>query len=272
MRKLALTTVLYALTLGAPLVAGTIITVDRRDLPDGTPEPMIMSIEGRLVAIAGDPDGGRIIFRGEEQQMLIVDDEDKTYMVLDQAMIQGIATQMSAMMKQVEQAIASLPKEQQEMARRALQQQNPAAAPTATPVEEDVRRTSERATREGYPCVKYEVFEEGAKIRELWVTDWSNVRGQGDIATAMRSFADFAESLTSSVSGLGGASSPSSIGSSIASWWHGIEGLPIVTTDIEDGHPVEESVVRSIEAADLDPRKVFEVPEDYTLETIGGDQ
>jgi hypothetical protein len=44
-----------------------------------------------------------------------------------------------------------------------------------------------------------------------------------------------------------------------------------VTIDLENGVPVEESVVRSIEAVELDPTKVFEVPEHYDLETVGVD-
>jgi hypothetical protein len=129
-------------------------------------------------------------------------------------------------------------------------------------------RTSELATREGFPCVKHEVFEGDVKIRELWVTDWSNVGGQGDIASALSSLSDFVSTLTSSLGSLGQGAA-STIGSSIASHWRGIQGMPIVTTELEDGTPVEESVVRSVEAVTLDHGQVFDVPEDYDLEALG---
>jgi hypothetical protein len=271
MRKLALSTLFYALSAAGPLAAGTVITIDRRDLPDGTPEPMTISVEGQLIAIKADPDDGRFIFRGDRDQMLILNDETKTYMVLDASMMQGIASQMDNMKQQIEAAIAQLPEAQQEMARRAMQQQAPPPAQAAAAEsEDDVRRTTERETRQGYPSVKYEVFEDDVKVQELWVTDWSNVQGQGDLSAAMQSFGAFTENLMSSMGGLAGDSS-SSFGSSVASWWHGIDGMPVVITELENGTPVEESVVRSIEAADLDAGELFEVPDDYTLETIGGD-
>jgi hypothetical protein len=127
-----------------------------------------------------------------------------------------------------------------------------------------VTGTGEHATREGYDCVKYEVTKGGVKVRELWVTDWSNVSGQGDIAAAMTSMMGFLDQLTSVFSRFGG----NSIGSSVAQW-RGVDGMPIVTTEFEGGRAVKERVVRSIEASTIDPA-TFEAPSDYTQKTIGG--
>ncbi len=86
------------------------------------------------------------------------------------------------------------------------------------------------------PCVKYEVFEEGVKVRELWVTDWNNVEGtrrarSGDAEHGPTS----SSKLTASFGGSAGAGSQMasmriSSGGGTAS-----TGMPVVTTDFENG-------------------------------------
>jgi hypothetical protein len=250
----------------APLQAGTIITLAHTELPDGTPQPLTMKVDGRRVAIDGAAGESRMIFRGDEQRMLILDDDEKTYTVVDEAMVAGIAGQMEAAMKQIEDAIASLPPEQQEMARKMMKQQAAPPPQAGAGTAERVERTSERDTREGYPCVRYQVFDgTGTKVRELWVTDWSNVRGQDDLATAMKSMSAFADRLLASLSRYGGTGS--GMQASIAQWSE-IDGLPIVTTELENGVPSEETVLRSIEEARLEA-EVFEPPQGYRPITLG---
>ena len=208
--------------LAAPLAAGTIVNAERRELPDGTPSPLVITVDGNLVSISGAAGDGRVIFRGDRQQMLIVDDEEKSYMALNEAMVDGIAKQLDAATQQMEAAIAKLPADQQAMARRLMQQQQqqqqppppqvrtPASAARAEAALDDseqVRRTAESGTHAGYQCTKYEVLEEGVKVRELWVTDWDNVEGHAELEAAMQSMDRFLDKLTASFGKLGGAGS-----------------------------------------------------------------
>ena len=264
-RQLPTTTLLLAILAAVPAGAGTVITLEHTELPDGTARPLRMQVDGRRVAIDGAEGESRMIFRGDLQQMLVFDDQQKTYTVVDDAMVAAIAGQMDAAMKQMEAAIASLPAEQQEMARRVMRQQA-AAAPADGASAERVERTSERATKADYPCVKYEVFDAAnTTVRELWVTEWSNVRGHRDLATAMKSMSAFAQKLLASLSRFGGTTS--GLETAIAQWSE-IDGLPIVTTEIESGTPSMETVLRSIEEAKLD-EAVFEPPEGYAPLTFG---
>ncbi|HEX2463734.1 MAG TPA: hypothetical protein VHR17_03850 [Thermoanaerobaculia bacterium] len=283
MRRLSSLAAFLAIVLAAPVAAGTIINVERRELPDGTATPMVISVDGNLVSIS---DGGdeRMIFRGDRQQMLIVDDEEKSYMALDAAMMEGVAQQLDAAAKQIEAAIANLPADQQAMARRLMEQQErqqpqqqpqvqrPAAAARAEATladTEQVSRTAEAGTRHGYPCTRYEVFEEGVKVRELWVTDWDNVEGHAELEAAMKSMDDFLDKLTAFFGNLGGGGGSQMGTANAALAWHGIPGMPVVTTDFENGTATEESVVKSIDASSI-PSSTFEVPEDYREEKIGG--
>jgi hypothetical protein len=278
MRRLSLTIPLLVLAVAAPLAAGTIVTTERRELPNGTAKPMVITVDANLVAISGGGDD-RMIFRGDRQQMLIIDDEKRSYLTIDQAMMTGVAKQIDAATKQMQEAIANLPADQQAMARRLMeqqQQQQPqvgqrvdvARAEAALDTGEQVRNTGETATREGYPCVKYEVHEDGQKIRELWVTDWSNVEGRAELEAAMESMNDFAEQLTASFGNAFGAAGSPVAASGMSSWWHGIDGMPVVTTDFENGVATEVSVVRSIETSSVQG-STFEVPEGYTQKRIG---
>jgi hypothetical protein len=263
--SLLLVTTLVAIAAG-PVQAGTVITLAHTELPGGTPQPLRMQVDGKRVAIDGAPGESRMIFRGDRQQMIVLDDDQKTYTVVDEAMVAGIAGQMEAAMKQMEAAIASLPPEQQEAARKMMKQQATAPPSSGAESAEKVQRTSERATKEGYPCVKYEVFDAtGNQVRELWVTDWSNVKGENDLATAMKSMSAFADKLLASLSRYGGTTS--GMQTSIAQWSE-IEGLPIVTTEIENGVPALETVLQSIEGATLE-ETLFEPPKDYRAFTFG---
>jgi hypothetical protein len=257
----------------APLAAGTVVNMEERELPDGDVEASVMSVDGKLVAVTATD--GRMIYRGDRNEMVLVNDDERSYFVLDANMAAGVASQMDAAMKQMEEALKDLPPEQQEMARRAMRQQSGQAPPPqvklpdaaaraqAADSGEQVERTSETATREGFPCVKYEVTEAGEKIRELWVTDWSNVSGQANLATAMKSMLSYLEKLTESFSGIGGEPT---ISGAVAQW-SGIDGMPIVTTEFDNGVATEETVVKSIENASV-ARSTFEIPEGYAKKSF----
>ncbi len=282
MRRLVRSALSLAFILAAPLAAGTVIKVESRDLPDGAATPLVITVDGNLVSISGAADDGRMIFRGDRQQMLIVDDAEKSYMALDRTMADGIAHQLDAATKQMEAAIAKLPADQQAMARRLLERQQqppqvrkPAAADRAEAAlaeaeqAEQVIRTDEFGTREGYPCTKYEVFEKGVKVRELWVTEWSNVAGHDELEAAMESMDEFLGRLTAAFGKLLGGDGSQLGAATLTQWWHGIPGMPLVTTDFENGTATEESTVRSIETSSI-PSSTFEVPEDYKEKKIGG--
>ena len=266
MPKIAGSLLLLVLVAAPPLAAGTVVIMETREIPDGTVETTTMSLDGPRVALASDAEDNRMIFRGDLRQMLLVNDVTKTYIMMDETQLQGFAGQMDAATQQMEEALKDLPEEQQEMARRMMRQQAPAAQSAPAAPLQEVRKTLETGTRGGYPCVKYEVLESGAKIRELWVTDWSNVEGHADLSAAIQGLSSFLERLLSALSRFGG--STTSIASSFAQWDE-IDGLPIVTIEIEGGEPVEESTIQSITTATLDWVTTFEPPEDYTQRTLG---
>ena len=63
-----------------------------------------------------------VIFRGDRQQLVVLDHNRKTYFVLDDQVINRVSSQLGNMMAQMEARIANLPPDQREMARRMMQQ------------------------------------------------------------------------------------------------------------------------------------------------------
>ena len=133
----------------------------------------------------------------------------------------------------------------------------------------EVRNTGERATKNGYPCVKYEVVQDGRKIRELWVTDWSNVEGGAEARDAFKDMADFFQEM---MDALGDAA-----GGAGGGFFDGVNsyaenfgnGFPVVTRGFdEDGGLEDESSLRGSRRQRLDP-SAFEPPSGYKRMSMG---
>ena len=133
----------------------------------------------------------------------------------------------------------------------------------------EFRRSAERATKQGYPCVRYDVLRDGEKIRELWVTDWSNIKGGGDVVDAFKEMASFYDELLDSIGQKPGSPGGFFSGDDnpIESFTR-VDGFPVVTRSFEGGELESESVLESVTERDLDP-DAFEPPKGYRLRTMG---
>ncbi len=133
-----------------------------------------------------------------------------------------------------------------------------------------LRKTSDRADKNGYLCVKYEILRDGRKVRELWVTDWDNIEGGGEMSDAFQEMAKFFRELMKSISGglPGSFSGPG--GGDLFEHMDEIDGFPVVNTGFgEDGSPEDESQLRSARRQTLDPA-AFEPPHGYKRRSMLG--
>ena len=99
-----------------PGVVIEITTTDFTSEPDMVDVAQVQ-IDGPNVAmgVTGADGQGRMIFRGADGEMIVVDDTNQSYIQLDSATLAGLANQMSAAMAQMEQMLAQLPPEQRAM-------------------------------------------------------------------------------------------------------------------------------------------------------------
>lgn len=257
-------TVLLSGLLGAGVVYEIEVT-DHEPSPPKTSETEVAA-EGRNlkmgIAAGEGRGGGDMIFRGDRREMVVVDHDDKSYMVIDEEAIEQIAGQVSQVADQVAEALKNVPEEQRAMVEKMMKQRMPQQAPKLPQTE--VRRTGERADKRGYPCVKYEVLVDGRRIRELWVTDWGNVEGGDEAEEAFgemaKFFADMLDAFSSAAGGFGGFG-PQDGG--IFADMKEIDGFPVVTSGFgEDGSLEDESGLRSAKRRTLDPAE-FEPPSGY---------
>ncbi len=247
---------------GSPGVESSEMTVEKPNLK--------MEIQsGRGGSGGGVKD--EVIFRGDRRQMVVVDHREKSYMVVDEAAARAMGGQMQQAMKELEKQLEGLDPKQREMMEKMLKgKTGPGGTPPGVQSEpREYKRTGERATKQGYPCVRYDVLRSGEKVQELWVTDWSNVEGSQDVVDVFGDMNDFYGELIDAfkeVTGAGGGFFGAD--RDPIETFTQIDGFPVVSRDFEGGELESETVLRSVTERDLDP-DAFEPPKGYRLRSMG---
>ncbi len=265
------TTFLIALPAGA----GVVFEIETTDHQQSPPKTQASEgyVEGKNlkmeIAAGRHNDKGDMIYRGDRREMVVVDHSEKSYIVMNEQAVQQMADQVSSAMSQVEEALKNVPADQRAMMEKMLKDRMPPGT-TDTPSrpKSELRKTNERAEKNGYPCVKYEVFRESRKLRELWVTDWSNVEGGEEAVDAFEGMAEFFEKLLDSIPDFGQKDGDTFDGG-VFEHMRELDGFPVVTREFgEDGSLTDETVLRSATRRALDPDD-FEPPAGYKRRSMG---
>jgi len=171
----------------------------------------------------------------------------------------------------MEDVLKNLPKEQREAIEKAQREGVTGAGipgamkPRSKP---EVRRTGERGEKQGYPCVKYEVFQDGRKIREIWTTDWDNIDGGDEAEDAFRGMGAFFEALWKALPPMPGGEDPFG-GQNPYDEMNFENGFPVVSMGYgEDGGLEDESWLRRTRRQRIDP-SAFEPPSGYKRMSMG---
>jgi hypothetical protein len=270
--KQSATLLLMALLLAAPLSAGVVYEIETTDHQQSPPktETIQAAADGgnlKMGIAAGTRGGGEgtLLFHGDRREMVIVDHDDKSFMVIDEAAVQKIAAQLSGVSAQMAEALKNVPEEQRAMVEKMMKDRMPkAAAPAAR---DTVRKTSERGEKAGYPCVKYEVVRDGRVVREMWVTGWSNIDGGAEVAKSFVAMAEFMEEMLNSMPSFGQSGG---LGDAMVAQMKEIDGFPVVTRELAaDGSLKSESTVRSAKRQTIAPAE-FEPPSGYKRRSMPG--
>ena len=268
MRKCLFLAFLCLLLAQAPAWAGVVYEIETTDHAQSPPktESIQAAVEGRHlkmgIASGGEGKQGEMIFRGDRREMVVVDHDNRSYHQIDEAAMKQVAGQVSDVMAQMQEALKNVPADRRAMVEEMMKKNMPSGQAAPKRPKSELKKTGERATHNGYPCVKYEVFVDGRKARELWVTDWSNVEGGSDVVEAFEDMADFFREMMDSVPQIGGGSG-SSFGDEVFEHMKELGGFPVVTKEFgEDGSLEGESTLRSARRQTLDP-DAFEPPSGY---------
>ena len=235
------------------------------------PESIQMFAEGEFIKMgmsAGEVGTeGEVIFSRDRSEMMIVDHSSNGYFVMNEEAVGQIAEQINQAMAQMQEMLKDMPAEQREMAEKMMQQQMSGAATQEEQPESELKKTNEKATHSGYPCVKYELWRDGALLHELWVTEWKNIKGGAQIAETFESMALFFNKLMEAIPSMGG-SEALDVDDNLFSQMHQFNGFPVVSRSFVDGKLNNETMLESVTEQDMDP-DAFEPPEGYALRSMG---
>ena len=267
--------VLMAVLMTAPAFGGVVFEVETTDHTGSDPQASLAKVwaDGDLlkasIASSGQTEDGEMIYRGEKREMIVVNHGEQTYFVIDDAMIQAIGGQLSQAMQQMQEALKDVPPEQRAMVEQMMKKNMPQMDEPAKSKTE-MKKTSDRAKKNGYACTRYEVFENGKKVRDVWVTDWDNVEGGSEVAASFKGLSEFIQGLLDSLSSLGGMAGGMASQFNVDSFafMKDLDGFPVVTQEFgADGSIQSESVLRSAERRTFDPAD-FEPPKGYRLQQM----
>jgi len=232
-----------------------------------SPHLLMMEILSGKRAQGGEKD--EMIFRGDRREVVVVDHSNKAYMVMDEAAVNAMGEKLGEVKQQMQniqipkEALARLPEAERKRLEALMKQQmgEPGNQAGVKRPAQEYRKTGERATREGYPCVRYDMFREGVKVQEMWVTDADNVEGGKDVRVVFKEMADFYKGLMDAFSDMMGGGLFGE-GNDPLGGFAELDGFPVVTRDFEDGSLESETVLRSARRQMLDP-DAFEPPSGY---------
>ena len=115
-------TILTALLLASATAEAGVRYTTTSESGDGTAETTTLLVDsGRMRVDSEHGQRTTVIYDGE--RMTIVDYLNQSYMVMDTATIEQMASQMSQAMAQMEKALQAMPKEQREQMRQMMAQQ-----------------------------------------------------------------------------------------------------------------------------------------------------
>ena len=260
MRKVSVT--LLLLVSSAVAHAGVALDMVITD-PGGkeTDRNEIFAQDGKLrIDSGGGPFSSAIsmIFLGD--RFLVIDHDEESYIVMDEAMLAAMSAKMNAAMEQMKAQLENMPPEQRAMAEAmmgsqmaALSDLESAAPPRVEPIGP--------GEWEGTPCTRYAVFEGTEKSQDVCAAPLDKINGADDMMEAFRGMAKFVQKLSESLPGPLAASLSANPGGVIDQ----IDGFPIHAVEYRLGEPAGETSLESIREEEL-PGSVFAAPDGYRLE------
>ena len=214
-----------------------------------------------ITSISSNESGG-MIYDGDKRELIAIDHDVQQYYVIDQAMMDQMAAQVSDAMQQMRQALEAMPPEQRALAEQMMQRQIPPAEAPELP-EFSLQKTGESDSIGGFDCEYYDVVQGGRKVRDLCMTEWSDFEEGRDIAAAIMQLADFFESMRQAFAGAGGLDLMGRQ-QELFAYMEELGGYPVLSRDYDsEGRLQLESRLKSAGHVEINPAIMFKPPNGY---------
>jgi len=255
--------ILVAIVLGmtTPLFAGVEMDLVTTDPAGAVTESVKLYAQSGKIRMedVGDTSGQEMSMIFVGQEFIVVDHGDKSYIVMDEAMVQEMGVKVNAAMEQMRAQLADMPPEQRAMVEQMMQGQM--AGMMGSEEESIPTRVEEMGSGswQSGPCTEYAIFEGEQKTQQICAAPLGEVEGADEAMAAFKNMAKFINSLAESM--------PGPLGESMAENPMGlidqIDGFPVRTVDYVDGQVSSETNLSTVEGRDLDPA-LFDIPDGYT--------
>ena len=261
MKTLGITSIVCSLGIAMPLFAGVEMKLDTTDATGAVTESVKLYAQSGKIRMenVGDTSGQEMSMIFVGQEFIVVDHNAKTYILMDEAMVQEMGVKVNAAMEQMRAQLADMPPEQRAMVEQMMQgQMSEVMGSAAEAIPTRVEQTGSGSWQSG-SCTEYDVFEGDEKTQQICAAALSEVEGADEAMAAFKNMAKFMNSLAKSM--------PGPLGASMAENPMGlidqIDGFPVRTVDYVDGQVSAETTLSSAADSDLDP-SLFAIPEGYT--------
>ena len=245
----------FVYLLSTQAVAGNVIEMSTRDMNGKELDRVTFYTEAvRSRMDQNGADGSfSIIFLDDE--FLYLDHAQKNYMVMDEAMLEGIGAQISEAMKEMEAQLAALPPEQRAMVEQMMSDEMKGPGMTADMPALEIRKLGSDRWQ-SYDCTLAEMLENGTKIQEICSVDYDEVDGSGDVRGSFVRMADLLGKLYDAIPyGGQGVRNPMEM-------LNELDGFPVRAVEFENGKPVRETILESSTEKTIDA-SIFALPPNY---------
>jgi hypothetical protein len=255
-----------ALLFAASAYADVVFEIEQKELNPESTGQIQGKVKGNDLRMDMYEDGGKLdgsmIYKGETKEMIMIDHDDKTFVVLDEATMSALAAQLGQMMSQMEEQLKSLPPDQREQMKQMM-----GMGGGGDYVEPVLKKTGKGEVN-GVACEKYDVFKGSEKVREYCVTKWSDIEGGQEMMNLMMQMADSMDKMMKSFSAPGSPmGSQVEFEENVFSQLRELNGFPVETIDYDDGEKESVSTFSSSKKTSVDASE-FVPPSDYEKQSM----
>ncbi len=196
-----------------------------------------------------DEEGRASIIKGDT--IYVIDQADKSYVVLDKATMEQLGKQVGAAMEQMKEQLAKMPPEQRAQIEQMMGIQSGAGAGGWTMDAVDTGKTDKV---EGRACKVWDIKVNDQPDHQVCVVPYSSLPGTEDFKSVFEKFAKVFEDMAKNLPQLSGAMNNQ------MSALRKVNGYPMRTRSYENGRLAPEEQVVKVWREQAIPASMFEVP------------
>jgi hypothetical protein len=202
----------------------------------------------------------RIVFRGGEDKVWLIDDAKQTYFQLDPESAKSMASQVAGLRQGLNQGLESLTPEQRAAVQDLIGELS--KPPAGPPPEYKLRERGELGRYAEVACSRHDVLDGEKTVAEVCLADYGKPPLTRESFAAIPALGSFSRKTLEPLA----AQFPSLSAVAPYAALDSVQGVPLSVKSTEDGK-TRETFVKSIEPTAIDP-KLFELPAGYARSWI----